>query len=434
MPFPPPRFVDDMRTAFIYAAFMAATATSNPLVHAIEPSVTWASFRGENASGVNTNCKVPLPWKKNDIAWTINLPGAGNSSPIVVGNRLFVMSADPQSAERYALAYEVATGNLLWKKPFGSNPHHLHRRSSYASSTPCANDKHVYFSWATPNAVTLKAFTHDGKLAWETKQDQLGPFVSQHGYGASPVLFDDTVILFNSQQADQLPPNATPGQSVVLAFNANSGELLWKTPRTTRRACYGVPTRYRDLSGRDLLLFANTGDGLFALDFGTGEPVWNKQVFGKRSVSSPQVAAGLAIGTEGSGGGGNILWAVDLEGDHEVRFKIDRSAPYVPTPVIKDDLMFLWGDTGIASCVSLPDGETIWSRRIGGNVSTSPVIAGDRLMGIAEDGTVTILSATREFQRLGSIQLKETTRATPLVSDDFIVIRTNSRLICVGKP
>ncbi|MEM8733940.1 MAG: PQQ-binding-like beta-propeller repeat protein [Planctomycetota bacterium] len=423
-----------MRIAVLFVALVATCPSLRPTSEAAEPSVSWSRFRGSNGTGVNPNCSVRLPWKDSDVAWTADLPGVGNSSPIVYGDRIFTMSADPKTAERYLLALDVTSGKTLWKKQVASTPHHLHRRSSYASSTPCASDELVYFTWATPEAVTLKAFTHEGELVWETKPGQLGPFVSQHGYGASPALFDDTLILFNSQQADQLPPGSTPGKSEVLAFDAKTGEIRWKTPRTTRRACYGVPTRYQDLSGRDLLLFANTGEGLYALDFATGEPVWNKQVFGKRSVSSPQIASGLAIGTEGSGGGGNILWAVDLEGDHEVRFKIDRSAPYVPTPVIRDDLMFLWGDTGIASCVSLPDGKTIWSRRIGGTVSSSPVVAGDQLLGIAEDGTVTVLSASREFKRLGSIQLKETTRATPLVDDNYVLIRTNSRLICIGTP
>jgi hypothetical protein len=76
----------------------------------------------------------------------------------------------------------------------------------------------------------------------------------------------------------------------------------------------------------------------------------------------------------------------------------------------------------------------IWSKRIGGNVSTSPVIAGDKLIGIAEDGTLTVLAATRDFKEIGTVELKETTRATPLVAEDYLLVRTNSKLICVGKP
>jgi outer membrane protein assembly factor BamB len=162
--------------------------------------------------------------------------------------------------------------------------------------------------------------------------------------------------------------------------------------------------------------------------------LWNNQVFVKRCVSCPIIVGDVVIGTEGSGGGGNILYAINLQGNHSVQFKVDRSAPYVPTPVAKDDLLFLWGDTGIVTCVRTPSGEILWSKRIGGNVSTSPVIAGDKLVGIAEDGTVTILAAAETFQELGSVRLEETSRATPLLGNNYMLIRTDSKLICVGTP
>ncbi len=142
----------------------------------------------------------------------------------------------------------------------------------------------------------------------------------------------------------------------------------------------------------------------------------------------------IVIGTEGSGGGGNILFGVNLNGQHELKFEIKRAAPYVPTPVAKDELLFLWADNGIVSCVDAKTGESYWSERIGGNVSSSPVIAGDKLLGIAENGTLTVLSASRNFQQLGKVELEEITRSTPLLAEDYLLVRTDSHLICVGKP
>lgn len=391
----------------------------------------WNRFRGNNGRGVVSTCRVPLPWKKSDVAWEIRPPGIGNGSPMVHGDRIFLMSADPDSAERYLLAYHRRTGKELWRKTYPSQPHHLHSRSSYASCTPCVSAEAVYFTWATPGNVVLMALSHSGEKLWSK---DLGPYVSQHGYGASPALIGNKVILFNSQQADQLRPGMQPGESRVTAFDAATGEVIWKTPRTTTRACYGLPALFRDTSGEEALLFSNTGDGLFALSLETGKPLWNKKVFAKRCVSCPLVVGDLAIGTEGSGGGGNILYAVDLKGNHDVKIKIIRSAPYVPTPVASGDLLFLWDDRGIVTCVRLPSGEVVWSNRISGNVSTSPVIAGDKVLGIAEDGTVTILAASEAFRELGSIKLGDTTRATPFVADDYLLLRTNSKLICVGKP
>lgn len=421
-----------LKTACCIVVFSTSVFGTVLDTFAAEPSKGWTRFRGENGVGVHEDCTVPLPWAKKDVKWVTGLPGAGNGSPVVFGNKIFVISADPRTAERYLVCIDLKTGEELWKNSYPSAPHHLHKRSSYASPTPCVNEDAVFVTWASPEKVELKALSHDGKTELWSKD--LGPFVSQHGYGTSPALFGDTLILFNSQQAERVPQGMTPGQSMVLAFDAKTGDIKWKTPRTTTRACYGVPTYYRDLAGRELLLFANTGEGLFTLDLNTGEPVWNKNVIGKRSVSCPLAVGGVAIGTEGSGGGGNILWAVDLEGDHEVKFKVDRSAPYVPTPVAKDGLLFLWGDLGIVTCVELQSGKTVWKKRVGGNSSTSPVIAGDKLIGIAEDGTVAVLAASRDYKEFGTIKLEETTRATPLVAENYILVRTDSRLMCVGNP
>ncbi|MEZ6137384.1 MAG: PQQ-binding-like beta-propeller repeat protein [Pirellulaceae bacterium] len=402
--------------------------------HAIEPtaSSSWRQFRGENGIASVSTCNVPLPWTDTDVAWSRELPGKGNSSPIVAGNQIFLMSADADSAERYVLAYDLASGEEKWRKNYPSVPHHLHARSSYASCTPCANDQAMFTAWAAPESLILKAFDHAGNELWT--RDDLGRFVSQHGFGASPVLFGDRLVLFNSQASEQLPPGVEPGQSRVMCFDAASGKTLWDTPLTTTRVCYGVPRRFTDVSGKEALLFCNTGDGLFALELETGKPLWNRSMLTKRSVSSPVIVGDLAFCSEGSGGGGNILFAVDLKGEHEIVFKVDRAAPYVPTPVAKDDLLFLWSDDGIVSCIKLPENKVLWKERVGGNVSSSPLIAGDKLLGIAEDGTLTVLAASAEFKEFGTVKLEDTVRATPLLHEDYVLIRTDSKLICVGKP
>ncbi len=103
----------------------------------------------------------------------------------------------------------------------------------------------------------------------------------------------------------------------------------------------------------------------------TGSPAWNRKTFTKRCVSSPVIIGDLVIGTEGSGGGGNMLFAIDTKRNHEMVFELRKAAPYVPTPVGRGNLMFLWDDKGIASCISMPSGEVVWTERIGGNVSSS---------------------------------------------------------------
>lgn len=390
----------------------------------------WSRFRGENGQGVIDQCKVPLPWTDSDVAWKINLPGKGNGSPIVFGNKVFIMSAEAES-KRHALAYDLATGKELWRKSFATAKHGVHSKSSYASSTPCANANSVFFAWASPENLTVKAFSHDGVEQW-TKD--FGRYISSHGFGGSPIVVDDKLILSNNQDAEELPEGVAPGDSSVVALDVKTGNVIWQTPRKSVRTSYGVPSVLEE-DGQKVLIFAETGDGVFALDAATGRQLWNNKVFTKRSVSCPVIVGDIAISTEGSGGGGNILFGVNLKGNHELAFEIKNTiAPYVPTPVAKGELLFLWADKGIVTCASATNGETFWSERIGGNVSTSPVIAGDKLIGIDEEGTVTILSASRSFQQLGKVKLGETTRSTPLVAENYLLIRTDTKLICIGKP
>ncbi len=405
-----------------------------PLATGAEPTSTqthWGRFRGANGCGVHPTCDAPLPWQAADVNWELPLPGLGNGSPVLNGDLAFVLSAEADTAELHLIAIDVHDGQTLWTRSFESQRYPIHARSSFASSTPCVNESSVFVCWGNPESTWVVALTHDGQELW--KYD-LGSYTSQHGFGSSPVLFGKTLVLFDSQDAEELPPGVPPGQSRVIALHCDTGDLLWETNRTTTRVCYSSPTLFDDPQAGPALLFSNTGDGLFALSLESGQPLWNNKVFTKRCISTPQVIGGLAIGSEGSGGGGNVLFGVDIADGHEVRLKIDRSAPYVPTPVAKGDLMFLWGDTGIVSCVRLPAGDVLWSKRIGGNVSSSPVIAGDRLIGISEDGTVTILAAAAEFAELGRVKLAETCRATPALGEHFILFRTASRLICVGRP
>ena len=401
------------------------------MVADLSAETNWNRFRGQNGSGYLAKSSVPLPWTDGDVAWTAKLPGKGNGSPIIQGNNVYILSADPATAERHVLSFDLTTGKLRWTKSYPSTKHGLHKLSSYASSTPCADDSAVYVAWGAPEGVVVKAYSHGGEELWSREMPR---YISQHGFGGSPMLFGDRLIVHNSQDALELPKDVEPGKTMLMALDTKTGKTIWETPRETTRVCYGVPAVLKDSSGRDLLVMNETGDGIFAIDAQTGAPVWNRKTFTKRCVSCPVVAGDLVIGTEGSGGGGNVLFAVDAKRNHEVVFDIRKAAPYVPTPVAKDDLLFLWADNGIVSCIQLPSGEVVWTERIGGNVSSSPVIVGDKLIGTADDGTVTIIAADRQYKLLGKVKLGETTRSTPAAREDCMLFRSDSTLIRVGKP
>jgi outer membrane protein assembly factor BamB len=151
-----------------------------------------------------------------------------------------------------------------------------------------------------------------------------------------------------------------------------------------------------------------------------------------RAVSSPQLVGDLIIGTTGSGGGGNYVVAIKPGEKPAEVYRIKTQAPYVPTPVIKGDLMFLWSEQGIVTCVDVKTGEKHWQQRIGGKFWASPVIAGDKLYSLSESGEVVVLAAEKEFKELGRMPLGDESRSTPAISGGRIYLRTMSKLFSLG--
>jgi outer membrane protein assembly factor BamB len=148
------------------------------------------------------------------------------------------------------------------------------------------------------------------------------------------------------------------------------------------------------------------------------------------------IAGGLIFGSCGSGGGGNYVVAVrppaSAGSSPEVAYKVETSAPYVPTPVAVDDLVFLWSDAGIVTCVRAVTGDTVWHKRVGGNYYGSPICVGGKLYCIREDGEVTVVAASDEYKLLGRNPLGEESRSCPAVANGRIYLRTFSHLISVG--
>ena len=166
------------------------------------PAQEWARFRGPNGSGESEAKTVPGTWTEADYNWKVELPGIGHSSPAVWGEKIFVLSANPDDATRFVLCLSASDGRTLWNKSFPSKTHHLHDRSSYASCSPAVDAEHVYVAWSDPDHTWLKAFRHDGSEVWTA---DFGPWVSQHGFGSSPVLFEDLVVVNWSQEPSKRP-------------------------------------------------------------------------------------------------------------------------------------------------------------------------------------------------------------------------------------
>ena len=388
----------------------------------------WTRFHGPNGQGVSSLKSFPAEWSEENIVFKAELPGIGHSSPVLWGEKVFLLSADPETAERYVLCLDANSGTILWQHDYKSMIHKLHLRSSYASCTPVVDEDIVIFAWSDPHHTWVKAYSHDGNELW-TKD--LGPWASQHGFGTSPVIYKNKILLNASQANNKLPEGIDPGESYFYAFEKESGEIIWKTPRGTASASYSVPAIYKGANG-DEIICSNTVDGMYSLNPETGAENWAVKAFDKRTVSSPLFSGGHIFGSTGSGGGGNYVAAIKPGKKPVVSYKLDRSAPYVPTSVCLDELMFCFYDKGILSCLDTKTGEVYYQKRLDCAFSGSAIRVGEKLFCVDEEGIVHVIAASKEFKILAKNPLGEDCRSTPAVSGGRMYIRTYSQLICIG--
>ncbi len=390
----------------------------------------WTRFRGPNGTGLSPAANLPAKWTEADYNWKVALPGQGHSSPVLWGDKVFVMSADPATATRYVLCLSAADGSELWRREYPSETHRIHTRNTLGSCTPAVDAERVYVAWSTPAKLTLLALDHAGHDVWDL---DLGPVVSEHGFGMSPMLYQDLVILSNSQQAEELEPGQQAGQSSMLAFEAKTGKLRWNQPRVSSRVCFSTPCIHQPTGSPAELICTSTSDGFFSLDPLTGRENWKTPgTLTMRVVSSPLLAGGLVLGSVGSGGGGNTITALRLGGKPEVAYTIKANASYVPTLVAQDGLLFIFNDKGVVSCADVATGEILWRERLGRGFSGSPVIGDGKVYIIDDDGNVDVIAVAKGYQLLASNPLGEPSRSTPAIAGGRLYFRTLSHLISVG--
>jgi outer membrane protein assembly factor BamB len=386
----------------------------------------WTRFRGPNGSGVAPAADVPARFGEKDFNWKAALPGAGHSSPVLWGDRLFVTCADDRTGQRVLLCLSARDGERLWSRTFDGERSGKHQDNSYATATPAVDERRVYVCFGGPKGLLVTALDHDGKEAWRA---DLGPFKAGHGFAASPIVLEDLLVV----------PDDQDGSSALFGLSCATGEVRWKAPRKAK-AHYSTPCVYRPRDGRAELLFTSYEHGLTSLDPKTGRVNWEADVFDKRhvgtSIGSPVVAGDLALATCGWLGVRQEVVAVRLGPDDKARgteaYRLDRSAPLCTTPLVVGDLLFLWSDGGVVTCADVKTGEVHWRERVPGEYYGSPVCVGERLYAVSRDGEVVALAAARRFELLGRSPLGEGSHSTPAVAGGRLYLRTFSHLISVG--
>ena len=396
----------------------------------------WTRFRGPNGTGVSHAQTIPARITDADINWKVELTGTGHSSPVLWSDHIFLTSTGDKSGGISVLCLSAEDGKLTWRRDFPLTPFARHQFNSFASSTPAVDAERIYVVWNEPEHFFLTALDHLGKTIW---QRDFGPFVSQHGCGISPIVYREKVILGNEQDDAKLVPGGTrTGESFIVAVDAKTGKTLWQTPRRSAVVAYSTPCVYEPKNGKPALLFDSQGHGISALDPDTGKLFWAyEQAFDKRSVSSPLIAGDIILGSCGSGGGGNFVTAVKAgdparDKQPELAYQMKKAAPYVPTGIVMGDLVWLWSDGGIVTCLHAPTGEIRYQERVGGDYFGSPVWVDGRLFCVSTAGEIVAVEASDKFNVLHRYALNELCHSTPAVALGRLFVRTEKHLWSIG--
>ncbi len=381
----------------------------------------WPRFRGENGAGVSSLQGVPTQWSEKDYEWVRDLPGKGHSSPVVWGDRLFV-TCGHDDGKRTLACLNALTGEELWSHTITLASNHLHLKNSYASGTPALDGERVYAAFADDEHYVVAAYTFDGKLVWNR---DLGTFQSQHGQGVSPIVVGELVVVPNDQRAP----------SSIIALDRKSGDVVWTTrDRAFREASYSTPMIQKNAAGQTEIICISGATGITGLDAASGQQLWGSGELPMRTVASPVSAHGVVIARCGQGGNGKLLVAVEpgQEGrPARVRYNRDRELPYVPTPVVHEDYLFLWMDNGVIACVEMATGQNLKTERVGGKYSGSPVLIDGKLYCIAENGEIVVVAATPELTVLGRSPLGDESYSTPAVANGRVYFRGFHKLACL---
>lgn len=394
----------------------------------------WTRFRGPNGQGISEAKTIPAKWTDEDFNWKVKLPGGGHGSPVIWKDKVFVTCEVAEPTGGMLLALDVSDGHMLWNKTYQLTAYRHHPDNSLAVTTPVVDADHVYVLWQTSEEVILAALDHSGHEVW--RRDFPGVY-SRFGPGPSPAPFSDLIVFAHEHWGGGA--HGRDHQSTWIALSRKTGQTRWRINRDNTEISYSTPCVYTPEGGEPQLIFTSWSHGITAIDPREGRVIWQVQTaLPARVVSSPVIGEDLIIGTCGKGGAGLQLTAVRAGSkDHPQQAEVvytlkGKSAPYVPTSLTKDGLLFTFHDQGDVSCLRLASGEVIWCEKPGGRFYGSPVWVNGLLYCINRAGEVLVIKAAPTYELVGIHPLGEKSQATPAVAGGKMYLRTYSHLICIG--
>jgi len=402
------------------------------LFASISKGQQWSRYRGPNGQGISYAQNIPVKWTQKDYNWKVSLPGGGHSSPVLWGDKVFVTSGDQKTDNGFLLALRVSDGKVLWQKQYSLASYRPNPRNSYAAATPAVDADHVYVLWPTPKETILIALDHDGREIWKRTFEGV---YCQHGAGGSPIVFDDIVVFTHEHEK-----STRDARSAWIAVDRKTGRIRWKLGRQTGpKTSYSTPCLYSPHTDTTQLIFTSNSHGITGVNPRKGTVIWETaSLLPARVVSSPVIAGRLLIGSCGDGSRGKCLVAINPVASGEsfklvLTYTVDSStAPYVPTSLANEGLLFTFHDTGYVSCLRSATGEQLWREKPAGKFFGSPVWVRGKLYCITTAGEVVVIRAASTYELLAVNPLGERSHATPAVVDGRMYLRTYSNLISIG--
>jgi outer membrane protein assembly factor BamB len=408
----------------------------------------WATWRGPSGQGYSEDARVPLTWSETEnLLWKTKLPGRGNSSPIVWGERVFLTAASESGKERLLLCVDVKDGRVLWQQKVAEDPDpgRSHKWNGYASASCTTDGSRVYAFYGTPG---LFCYDFEGKQLWK---HSFGTFTSETGWGtaASPFLYGDLVIQnCDNDGPSALPPGHKAGEAApmaLVALDKVTGQVRWQTERNQGRG-FSTPVAIAMPDGR-VELVLNGPLGVWAYDPASGKETWHCKredksgrdqakfgeplpAFNQGVLFAPSGRPGpcqaIRLGGNGDVTASNLIWEEIRKGHRDVA-----------SPMLWEDLLYVADNKGMLTCYDARTGKVVYADRLGGKaVLASPVMLRGKLLFLLEDGTAVLVEPGRQFKIFGKNKLGAGVEldfgASPAIVNGRLFLRSQSHLYCIA--
>ena len=419
-----------MKSTLFFSLFLTLILGARAEDLVPEKSATrWTGFRGNHGNSHTTAINLPRTWSETEnIAWTIDLPGYGQSSPVVWDGKVFVTASEgPMKETLIVLCIEVGSGEVLWTKRFEAS-HKTERTDmiSQAAPTPAVDAQHLYAFFENGDIFALN---HQGETQWHRSLTKdYGEFVGNHGIGSSVAQTESAVILLIDHA----------GPSYLLSINKTDGTNFWKRDRE-KRVSWTSPVISAFADATEILISSN---GIVeAYNAENGERHWYVDGIQKNTVPSPTVTDEWVV--VGSSQKGETL-AIARGGTGDVtethtRWKADVASSF-GSPLIHHDSVYVVNKAGALSCLNLETGDVLWTTRIGSSTWASPIVAGDMLYFFGKDGDTSVIQISSEQRTevpptvsINTLATESRVYGVAAINGAFL-IRTGRKLICVGQP